>query len=242
MYLQRNPRSWRVRSSMLRLLLAVSMLTFPAPGSLLRAAGQMAGASSGEIDFNIPAQPLGAALVAFGSAAGIDFYYNAALAEGRHSTAVVGRLTPISALQEMLRGTGLAPRMQTPGTVILVPATREAAGAKGAVVASAAHFEPYFATIQARVSEVLCRRASAGEEGNEAFLRVWLAVSGVIEQVEVIGASADETSSRALTSAVQGLTVGAPPPDMPQPVTLVVFPPSAARQDCRSSDAFQRAR
>lgn len=197
---------------------------------------------AGAIDFNIPSQTLGMALVAFGAKAGFDLYYNAAFAEGRRSAAVTGKLAPTIALQMLLQGTGLVPRMTGPSSVILVPIPSEAAIPRGPVaVAGSGRFESYFAMVQARISETLCHNRAADPESTKTFLRVWLAASGKIDQVEVLGAGGNEASNRSLSDAVQGLAIGTPPPDMPQPVTLVVFPSSAARQECRSSDALPAA-
>ena len=193
------------------------------------------------IDFNIPAQPLGGALVAFGATSGLDVYYNSAFAEGRRSATVRGKLTPVLALRELLEGTGLVPQITGPSSVILVPASREVVVPRRPVVAASTRYVHYFAMIQARISDALCRNAGTSQEGNETLMRVWLTASGTIDQVEVIGAAADQGKYRSLVSAVHGLAVGTPPADMPQPVTLVVFPPSEARHDCRASDAFQKA-
>jgi hypothetical protein len=196
---------------------------------------------AGSIDFNIPSQALGTALVAFGAKAGLDLYYNAAFAEGRRSAAVTGKLTPTLALKMLLRGTGLASRMTGPSSVILVPVPPEVAISRGPTVVGLDHFEPYFATIQARISETLCHNRAADPKSKKTFLRVWLAASGIIDQVEVLAAGMNGASDRSLSNAVRGLAVEPPPPDMPQPVTLVVLPPSTTRQDCRSSDALPGA-
>jgi hypothetical protein len=189
------------------------------------------------MDFNIPAQPLGSALVAFGATAGLDLYYNAAFAEGRRSVAVIGKLTPAFALQRLLQGSGLVPRMTGSASVILVPSPHEAIVTNVPAAPAGGRYESYFATIQARINDALCRDGAAGQDSSETFLRLWLAASGVIDQVEVLGAAASKRENRFLANFVQGLMIGAPPPDMPQPVTLVVFPPSSLRQDCRSPDA-----
>jgi hypothetical protein len=220
------------------------MATCFATSALALDAGQ-SGGSVVPVDFEIPAQPLGSALIAFGATAGVDIYYNAANAEGRRSAAVEGKLIPTVALQKLLQGTGLVSRMTASDSAILVPAPRDAVVAKGPV-AAAGRYEPYFALVQARISDALCRDFANTEDDQEILLRVWLGASGVIDQVEVLGSHTDRTSSRGTNShgiadVVQGLAVDAPPPGMPQPVTLVVFPPSAARQSCRSLDASRRA-
>jgi hypothetical protein len=187
--------------------------------------------------FNIPAQPLGSALAAFGAATGLDLYYNAALAEGRRSKTVRGTLGPLSALQRLLQGTDLLPRMTGSRSFILVPALHEAALPALPAATAQGRYEPYFAAIQARISEALCRGPIAAA-GGETFLRLWLTASGTVGRAEVLGSGAD---GHAVAAALDGLAIGAPPPDMPQPVTLVIFPPSAAWQDCGEGDASRGA-
>jgi hypothetical protein len=229
-------------STTLRFVLGAYLLVLFAASAPVLAAGPGGDSSLvAPIDFNIPAQSLGRALIAFGATAGLDFYYNAAFAEGRRSTTVIGKLRPVLALQKLLEGTELAPRMSAPGSVTLVPAAREVVVPRQSIVATSVRYEPYFATIQARVSGALCRNRITNQESDETFLRVWLGTSGVIEQVEVIGSDGDQANNQSLANAVQGLAIGSPPPDMPQPVMLVVFPPSAGRHDCRSSNASQKA-
>lgn len=70
--------------------------------------------------FAIPAQPLAAALDAFARQTSWQIGYPGGLAAGRNARAVSGTMTPAQALDALLAGTGLAPRMTGPGTAVLV--------------------------------------------------------------------------------------------------------------------------
>ncbi len=79
--------------------------------------------------FNIPAQPLGQALMAFGRQAGFQVAVDTAIVAGRNSPGVTGTMTPEEALRRLLAGTGLAYQFTSTSAVSI-----EAAPPGGAVV------------------------------------------------------------------------------------------------------------
>ena len=70
-------------------------------------------------NFNIPAQPLGLALNAFGRQSGLQVTLSAATSRGLTSTAVSGSFTPEQALALMLRNTGIAFRVTADRTAVI---------------------------------------------------------------------------------------------------------------------------
>lgn len=74
-------------------------------------------AQNAAIDFNIPAQPLGTALTAFGRQTGIQVLVDSASVSGKTSTAVSGAMTAPQALQQLLGGTGVPHRFSSPTAV-----------------------------------------------------------------------------------------------------------------------------
>lgn len=70
-------------------------------------------------NFNIPAQPLGLALNAFGRQSGLQVTLSAATSRGLTSTAVNGSFTPEQALALMLRNTGIAFRVTADRTAVI---------------------------------------------------------------------------------------------------------------------------
>jgi hypothetical protein len=183
------------------------------------------------LPFDIPAQPLARALVAYGDATGLEVYYNAAVAQGRVSAAVKGEFTPSVALRMLLAGSGLVPRVTGPGDFTVVPAPHAPPSSAATAVAWAGGaYEPYFATIQAPIADALCRAAGGAAADGRAIIRVWLDASGRIARADSLAAGAgDAAAGRALAGALEGLMVGPPPAGMPEPVTLAIFPPAAER-------------
>ncbi|MCW3149489.1 TonB-dependent receptor plug domain-containing protein [Stutzerimonas stutzeri] len=80
--------------------------------------------------FDIPAQPLSAALIAFGQQAGVQVSVDSRLLADKHSGVVQGSLSLELALQRLLGGTGLVWQLSPNGTLRLEPepSRAEAAG------------------------------------------------------------------------------------------------------------------
>lgn len=71
------------------------------------------------ITFDIPAQPLGSALIAFGQQAGIQVIAASELTAGRQSAAIAGAMSADEALAALLADTGLTYRVTEEGTFTL---------------------------------------------------------------------------------------------------------------------------
>jgi hemoglobin/transferrin/lactoferrin receptor protein len=78
-------------------------------------------------NFNIPAQPLGLALNAFGRQSGLQVTLSAATSRGLTSNAVNGSFTPEQALALMLRNTGIEFRVTADRTAVIGATTSSAA-------------------------------------------------------------------------------------------------------------------
>ena len=70
--------------------------------------------------FDIKAQPLSEALMAFGAQTGAIVMAPSELTAGKTSTPVTGQLTPQEALTRMLLGTGLKFQKTANGTILIV--------------------------------------------------------------------------------------------------------------------------
>lgn len=179
------------------------------------------------IAFNIPAQPLSRALIAYGEVTGLEIFYKAELAEGRQSSAVVGRLSPADALRELLRGTGYLAKASGVGSITILPDPGRQA------VVPVENFEPYFAIIQSRITAALCKRSDVLTGSGDLLLEISLDASGTVAQAKLLGDEEAPEAERAFAQSMQGLHIGAPPPSaMPQPVSIVVFPPTRKSSAC----------
>jgi hypothetical protein len=86
--------------------------------------------------------------------------------------------------------------------------------------------EPYFAALQAQIAEALCRVDTGSPR--RIIVSVWVSASGVIWRAEIPGSTGDPVNDAAISRSLRGIDIGiAPPPELPQPVTLAVYPPGA---------------
>lgn len=185
---------------------------------------------SGPVSFDIPAQPLGAALDAYSMTTGLDVFYNAAIAERRHSNAAHGTFTPLRAIQIMLGGSGYVARITAPRSLTIVPESAEERSAPRPGRADA-RFESYFSLVQQQIDRILCNLPDETASRAEVLLRMWLKPSGEVSRADVLADA--NSASPPLTSIISQVRFVAPPADMPQPVTLVIFPPaSKADRQC----------
>jgi hypothetical protein len=70
--------------------------------------------------FDIKAQPLSEALMAFGAQTGAIVLASSELTTGKFSKSVTGQLTPQEALTRILQGTGLKFETSPNGTILIV--------------------------------------------------------------------------------------------------------------------------
>ncbi|MEH3086196.1 MAG: TonB-dependent siderophore receptor [Xylophilus ampelinus] len=134
--------------------------------------------------FDLPAAPLADALPRFARQAGLQLMAAPALVQQRQGRAVAGLLPPQEALAQLLRGSGLAGRIE--GTTVVV---ERAAGAVGAlpevrVTAAAATEDP-----RGPALGYLARRSLAGTKTDTPLLEIPQSVSVVTrQQIEDTGA------------------------------------------------------
>jgi hypothetical protein len=187
--------------------------------------------------FNIRSQPLADALLAYGAETGLEVFYDAALAEERRSNEVVGVFTRQAALQVLLRGTGYSARPIGNDTFMIAPAPP---GAMADAAKLRQNLQPYFAAVQGRIDDILCRqRANAALA--EVHLQFWLSPSGLVTKAEVIGDDGDLARDQSRAESIHGLVFAPPPAAMPQPVNMVIYPPSKYSKPCNASDAKRGA-
>jgi hypothetical protein len=163
------------------------------------------------IHFSIPAQPIASALDAYGAATGLEVYYDGALASGRRSSAVVGWLAAEAGLRELLVGTGLVLQVTGEGSITVVPARHTRA--------SSAAYQSYFAGVQSKIAKALCSRGDTRPGEDNVLLKIWIASSGVVQQIAVL----DSVDAQAYATALRGVAFAVPPVGMPQPVTVAIL-------------------
>lgn len=179
------------------------------------------------IEFDIPAQPLGSALSAYGAATRIQLFVDTELTAGRRSAPLKGVFSFEEALKNLLAGTGLLARAigDQGFTLVSLPLARAGgeAGGPGAMSPTVLRFNSYSAAIQNAMRGALCHHEETRPGSYRTLVRLWIGASGAVTGAELVTSTGDSTRDALLSGAFQGLAVGAPPPaDLPQPVTLLV--------------------
>lgn len=184
------------------------------------------------VEFDIPSQLLASALDAYSTATGRELFYDGALAVGRRSSEVKGRLTPEVALRRLLRGTGYVARSTGPNAFTVEPAARRVP--PGAVIPGGAgkpagRFDSYFALVQARVGRALCSTPETRPGAYRLLVRLWITPAGAVSRSELMGTTGETRRDLAYGNVLRNLGIGRPPPEgMPQPITLAVMPAGTA--------------
>ena len=188
-------------------------------------------------DFDIPAQPLGEALKRYGAVSRQPVLFPSDILADLTSSAVQGRYTRNASLNLLLAGTGLVvERIHTKAGVALA---LKAGGASESVprAASLGSMAGYPGLIQARIWEVLCGNTKTRPGKYRSLLRLQVDASGRLQRVRLLGSTGDASRDAAMLEMLQHVRLEqSPPPDMPQPLTLLILPTEAnGGSSCRSA-------
>ncbi|MGJ7530131.1 hypothetical protein [Variovorax sp. GB1P17] len=196
-----------------------------AAGADVQAADPATSASSASqmLDFDLPAQPLAAALAQFGAVSGRSVMFIDEWVAGRISAPVQGRHTSLAALRALLAGAGFTADdvdTQRSGAFIL----KRVAAAP--VVASTAGLQRrYDALVQARVWDALCADLRTAPGHYRSILQLQLAASGSISHASLVSSSGDPGRDAAMLAALANLKMDGPPPaGLALPLTLAILP------------------
>lgn len=188
-----------------------------------------------KIEFDIPAQPLPGALLAFSRASGVQVLYDSDLGSNQGapltSHAVAGLMTRDEALATLVEGLDLTPRYALPGaitlasladrhTAVMVPLEKLEVEA-GIVVGADQGFAAYARSAQnAFVQALQLNRRTARSQYNVA-VSIWLSKDGAVERPLLRSSTGDEDLDRAIAEALSKVVLReAPPVDLPQPLNF----------------------
>jgi hypothetical protein len=170
--------------------------------------------------FDIPAQPLAAALDRYGDTTGREVLYNPSLTDGRTSETVKGTFAPEAALQLLLAGTGLTARFLKDSSFVLGLAP-EAAGPSGGSAAA----RQYYGVVQARLRDALCRATGVQPGSYRMTALVWIEPSGTVTKFERLGSAGSAELDHGIDKVLRNLSVGAPvPAGFSQPILIMILP------------------
>lgn len=188
------------------------------------------------IAFDIAAQPLASALEAYSAATGLEVFYDGSLAVARRSSDVRGRFAPEAALQRLLRGTELIARSTGPASFTITPPVPADPPARRAPADGSSPYEAYFALVQAGLARALCSSAQTQPGRYQVIIRLWIAPTGAIRRTELLGSTGTLMRDHAFLNVLHNLQIGAPPPRMPQPITMAILPRASVRPaDCAAA-------
>jgi hypothetical protein len=191
------------------------------------------------VEFNIPSQPLNAALGRYGDATGREALYDASLAAGRISGDVHGAFAPDEALRKLLSGTGLAAEFVDETSFVVLPAS--AAGRQQSQQARSPEHQRYFGLIQASLVDTFCRLQSV-RPGHYRFAALfWIAPDGAIQRSQRIGSTGELDEDQRIDAALHSVRVSEPPPvGFAQPVLMLIVPQASLVTGC--DKAYPRLR
>jgi hypothetical protein len=167
--------------------------------------------------YDIPAQPLAAALTQYILVSGAQVLYETSISAGRRSTQVKGHFTLEVALATLLGGTGLvAVRTDVDAFIIAPsPASGEASAARPDI--------GFLSALQNGVLDALCRDPRTRPGGYKVAIELWIASTGVIQHSALIGSTGDPARDDLLTATLRGAHISvSPPPNVAQPYVLAI--------------------
>lgn len=189
--------------------------------------------------FDIPSQPLDEALQVFGGVTGLQLLYESDLASARISAPVKGALTAATALETLLAGTGLRARQVGDSyTIAPVPTAAPLPGAAVETLSLQRH-GAFLAAAQRNLLAALCRTPLTTPGGYRIVAEVRFAPTGVVEAVQIVRGSGSRVRDAAVSASLRSVSVPlSPPPDMPQPLRMVIADKDASGE-CASATNLQ---
>jgi TonB family protein len=208
--------------------------------TMMTAAGQTLAPPAGHaaeavyFRFDIPAQPLAAALDLYAAASGRPVLFRSALAAGLMSFPVQGKYTADAALHTLLQGTGLeiddVGNAQVDAFVLkpagesVVPDVSAATPASASALAASDGMSDYDGQVQTRIWRAFCDNPVTRPGSYRALLRFGIDAAGYIGRARLLSSSGDDDRDADLLRTLKQVRVGPPPPEMAQPLTMLILP------------------
>lgn len=180
--------------------------------------------AQGLFDFDLASQPLATALRTYATTVRRPSVFRSEMVAGKTSAALHGRYSAPAALALLLEGTGLAVETVDSGGVqamVLVAAPMAAL----AVRPSGLPLGDYAGLLQTGVWAGFCDDTRTAPGAYRALLRFQVDGAGQVQRPRLLGPSGDAVRDAALLEVLRRVRLDqAPPPDFPQPVTLLIEP------------------
>ena len=171
--------------------------------------------------FDIPAQSLADALVAFASTTGLEILVDDALVSGRRSMEISGTFHPTIALRRIVSDPALEIRYLDSGAVTLQP---RRTGRSPAGDNDKDPYPVFSAAVQAALLKQMCTY-SGGAANFRVAAQLWIGPDGRIERSLLLDSTGDRGRDAEISQLLTRLVIGqARPADLPQPATVIVVP------------------
>ncbi|HEX4182802.1 MAG TPA: TonB family protein [Caulobacteraceae bacterium] len=226
-----------------------------APGALACAAGRAAAQTVGRAQadsktkvqlFNIPAQPLGAAILAYSNVVGNQVIYDSRLAMNRRSSPVVGLFTPETALRMLLGSADLTIHYTSSRDVTLVPAFEAPRAGRdpdnGRIVSESSlsldtlyvelppgadkrpDFSAYGQAVRVEIKRALARSGETAHRTVNVQIELWVDEAGHVRRSRITRSSGQADLDAAIQRVLGAVVFkDPPPPAMPQPVRVTIL-------------------
>lgn len=188
------------------------------------------------IRFDIARQSLTSALEQYGLATGLPVFFDAALVAGRNATAVQAFAPPTEALRILLQGTGLVADYAGTGSTaafVLKPASNDTASppTTSSTTPDAAPAPPayrsYDGLVQTRIWEAFCGNPRTAPGSYRTAMRFVIDGTGRIANAFLLHTTGDRARDGAILDTLRQIRIDQPPPpDMVQPLTMLILPRS----------------
>ena len=228
---------YRIRKVALVALLLAGMLAAMVSAIAARDdAGQYA-----PMRFQIPSQPLTAALQAYSRATGVQLLYESGATSDRMAPAIEGEFTRDAALRILLVDTDLMIRYTRANSITLVPVTADPDAPPSAVfdqadlaldtlvvrrarpTGDASQLRAYSGVIQSDIQHALRKEAKTRNGAYSAGIKLWIDGPRTIRRTELFRSSGDLDRDDMIARLLDGLQVSqAPPANTPQPVMVMI--------------------
>jgi Secretin and TonB N terminus short domain len=189
------------------------------------------------VEFDIPAQPLDAALSAYGAATRTQLLFDPDITEGRRANGLKGNFTVEVALRRLLAGTGVAARaIGDEGFTLVREEATESPRNWSELSPTVQRFNAYSGAVQSAMRNALCQHEETAPGAYRVLARVWIGPSGAADRAELLTSSGDTHRDTTLAETLRGLAIGSSPPrDLPQPITLIVTSEGAGIGYCQAA-------
>jgi outer membrane biosynthesis protein TonB len=191
--------------------------------------------NSARLDFDIPAQPLAAALKRYATHSNRPTLFRSEMVVGRTSSPVRGLHSPEAALRLLLEGTGLVAKNVHGGPADALILKEAVAATHIAHAGTEGVDTDYGAWVQARVWQALCADPRTVPGTYRSLLRFQVDAEGHIRHPRLLAATGDPDRDSAVLAALQRVRIDrSPPPALAQPLTMVVLPrdPGSSAPQC----------